>query len=214
MKLDLCIFIAIVASIDAFSIPPPIFSSARALSSLAWSAASSVDSRQFRRSRDLSSSAQTDASSVVPTPLQSLDVKEKAKIFGRMADKYILLDESGGDCCYSGCKDCEYRDEVRILCHIIASAASAASVASAAFVAFVASIALRIIALAHTHRSFLTCSLRLPLPHRTAPTKWQKCSPPVPNGSFPTSAAASVPPPASKIIHLNGCRLSSPLPPN
>ncbi|GMI08162.1 hypothetical protein TrVE_jg12489 [Triparma verrucosa] len=46
----------------------------------------------------------------VPTSLRELDLKEKAKIFGRLADKYILLDESGGDCCYSGCKDCEYRD--------------------------------------------------------------------------------------------------------
>lgn len=38
-----------------------------------------------------------------------LDPKEVVKVFGRLAEKYIMLDESGGMCCYSGCKDCEYR---------------------------------------------------------------------------------------------------------
>jgi len=35
--------------------------------------------------------------------------KEVVKLFGRLADKYILLDASGGMCCYSACTDCEYR---------------------------------------------------------------------------------------------------------
>jgi hypothetical protein len=35
--------------------------------------------------------------------------KEAVKLFGRLAEKYIMLDSSGGMCCYSGCKDCEYR---------------------------------------------------------------------------------------------------------
>lgn len=39
----------------------------------------------------------------------SMDPKEIVKLFGRLADKYILLDSSGGMCCYSGCTDCEYR---------------------------------------------------------------------------------------------------------
>ena len=39
------------------------------------------------------------------------DIKEKAKLFGRLSDKYILLDSSGGSCCYSGCTDCEFRDD-------------------------------------------------------------------------------------------------------
>ena len=39
----------------------------------------------------------------------SIDPKEAVKIFGRLAEKYIMLDESGGMCCYSACKDCEYR---------------------------------------------------------------------------------------------------------
>ena len=42
-----------------------------------------------------------------------VDAKQKACLFGRLADKYILLDSSGGSCCYSGCTDCEFRDEVR-----------------------------------------------------------------------------------------------------
>jgi hypothetical protein len=39
----------------------------------------------------------------------SFDPKEAVKLFGRLAEKYILLDESGGMCCYSACKDCEFR---------------------------------------------------------------------------------------------------------
>jgi hypothetical protein len=35
--------------------------------------------------------------------------KEAVKIFGRLAEKYIALDSSGGNCCYSGCTGCEYR---------------------------------------------------------------------------------------------------------
>ena len=38
-----------------------------------------------------------------------IDPKEAVKVFGRLAEKYIMLDESGGMCCYSACKDCEFR---------------------------------------------------------------------------------------------------------
>ena len=38
-----------------------------------------------------------------------LEPKEVVKVFGRLAEKYIMLDESGGMCCYSACKDCEFR---------------------------------------------------------------------------------------------------------
>jgi hypothetical protein len=44
-----------------------------------------------------------------PPPPADVDPKEVVKIFGRLAEKYIMLDESGGMCCYSACKDCEYR---------------------------------------------------------------------------------------------------------
>eukprot|EP00544_Gedaniella_sp_CCMP2646_P014477 CAMPEP_0202495466 /NCGR_PEP_ID=MMETSP1361-20130828/16564_1 /ASSEMBLY_ACC=CAM_ASM_000849 /TAXON_ID=210615 /ORGANISM="Staurosira complex sp., Strain CCMP2646" /LENGTH=213 /DNA_ID=CAMNT_0049126497 /DNA_START=71 /DNA_END=712 /DNA_ORIENTATION=- len=40
----------------------------------------------------------------------SLDPKEAVKLFGRLAEKYIMLDDTGGMCCYSACKDCEYRE--------------------------------------------------------------------------------------------------------
>jgi hypothetical protein len=39
----------------------------------------------------------------------SIEPKEAVKLFGRLAEKYIMLDESGGLCCYGGCQDCEYR---------------------------------------------------------------------------------------------------------
>lgn len=35
--------------------------------------------------------------------------KEAVKIFGRLAEKYIMLDSSAGMCCYSACTDCEFR---------------------------------------------------------------------------------------------------------
>ena len=39
----------------------------------------------------------------------SVDPKEVVKLFGRLAEKYIMLDDSGGMCCYSACSDCEFR---------------------------------------------------------------------------------------------------------
>ena len=33
----------------------------------------------------------------------TVDPKEAVKIFGRLAEKYIMLDSSGGMCCYSAC---------------------------------------------------------------------------------------------------------------
>ena len=44
-------------------------------------------------------------SSTAPTP----SLKEYGKLFGRISDKFILLDSSAGACCYSGCTDCEFR---------------------------------------------------------------------------------------------------------
>jgi hypothetical protein len=39
----------------------------------------------------------------------SIDPKDAVRVFGRLSEKYIMLDETGGMCCYSACKDCEYR---------------------------------------------------------------------------------------------------------
>lgn len=33
----------------------------------------------------------------------TIDPKEAVKVFGRLAEKYIMLDSSGGMCCYSAC---------------------------------------------------------------------------------------------------------------
>lgn len=38
------------------------------------------------------------------------DPKEAVKLFGRLAEKYIMLDATAGLCCYSACSDCEYRE--------------------------------------------------------------------------------------------------------
>ena len=43
------------------------------------------------------------------TAAVSIDPKDAVRVFGRLSEKYIMLDESGGMCCYSACKDCEYR---------------------------------------------------------------------------------------------------------
>jgi len=45
-------------------------------------------------------------SSTTTTPI---DPKLAVKLFGRLAEKYILLDDSAGMCCYSACSDCEFR---------------------------------------------------------------------------------------------------------
>jgi hypothetical protein len=61
-------------------------------------------STSFAISLHSTSSTEEEATSAV-----SIDPKEAVKVFGRLADKYILLDSSGGMCCYSACSDCEYR---------------------------------------------------------------------------------------------------------
>lgn len=39
----------------------------------------------------------------------NIEPKEAVKLFGRLAEKFIMLDSSGGMCCYSACSDCEFR---------------------------------------------------------------------------------------------------------
>lgn len=78
---------AAAANVSAFA-PSPIVSHSRSTSSLQSETAtteSSVDTIQT-------------------------DPKEAVKLFGRLAEKYIMLDSSAGLCCYSGCSDCEYRE--------------------------------------------------------------------------------------------------------
>jgi hypothetical protein len=49
------------------------------------------------------------ASSLLVRFAATVDPKEHVKLFGRLAETYILLDASGCNCCFSGCRDCEYR---------------------------------------------------------------------------------------------------------
>jgi hypothetical protein len=39
----------------------------------------------------------------------SLSTVDAAKIFGRLAEKTLYLDETVGACCHSACSDCEWR---------------------------------------------------------------------------------------------------------
>lgn len=48
-------------------------------------------------------------STLLTAEATTVDPKEAVKVFGRLAEKYIALDSSGGSCCYSGCTDCEFR---------------------------------------------------------------------------------------------------------
>eukprot|EP00569_Conticribra_weissflogii_P018269 CAMPEP_0171444540 /NCGR_PEP_ID=MMETSP0881-20121228/33731_1 /TAXON_ID=67004 /ORGANISM="Thalassiosira weissflogii, Strain CCMP1336" /LENGTH=219 /DNA_ID=CAMNT_0011968287 /DNA_START=28 /DNA_END=687 /DNA_ORIENTATION=- len=65
-----------------------------------------LDGATCRRTQSsLFSEAPAAASSEIKT-----DPKEAVKLFGRLAEKYIMLDASAGMCCYSGCSDCEFRE--------------------------------------------------------------------------------------------------------
>lgn len=57
----------------------------------------------------ISNNKQSSSALFSTAPDISLEPKDAVKLFGRLAEKYIMLDESGGMCCYSACKDCEYR---------------------------------------------------------------------------------------------------------
>jgi len=54
---------------------------------------------------EVAATAEADEAAAVRT-----DPKEAVKLFGRLAEKYIMLDASAGMCCYSACSDCEYRE--------------------------------------------------------------------------------------------------------
>merc|ERR1711966_254793 len=54
---------------------------------------------------EVAATAEADEAAAVRT-----DPKEAVKSFGRLAEKYIMLDASAGMCCYSACTDCEYRE--------------------------------------------------------------------------------------------------------
>lgn len=57
----------------------------------------------------LFSSETTTEAEAGPTTTKTIDPKDAVKLFGRLAEKYIMLDASAGMCCYSACSDCEFR---------------------------------------------------------------------------------------------------------
>lgn len=61
------------------------------------------------RYADVTSTDETTATTAATETKIEVDPKEAVKLFGRLAEKYIMLDASGGMCCYSACSDCEYR---------------------------------------------------------------------------------------------------------
>mmetsp|Transcript_20940 Transcript_20940/g.42751 ORF Transcript_20940/g.42751 Transcript_20940/m.42751 type:complete len:141 (-) Transcript_20940:872-1294(-) len=63
----------------------------------------------FAPSRPTFNPSTTSIASTVAEEEISVDPKEAVKLFGRLAEKYIMLDDSGGMCCYSACSDCEFR---------------------------------------------------------------------------------------------------------
>ena len=63
-----------------------------------------VPGRQLRLPEFFSSVAEDDTAVDI-----AIDPKEAVLVFGRLAEKYIALDSSGGNCCYSGCTGCEFR---------------------------------------------------------------------------------------------------------
>ncbi|KAL7570135.1 hypothetical protein ACA910_019976 [Epithemia clementina (nom. ined.)] len=56
-----------------------------------------------------SPAVETTAAAAADDVTVTIDPKEAVKLFGRLAEKYIMLDDSAGMCCYSACSDCEYR---------------------------------------------------------------------------------------------------------
>ncbi|KAG8465066.1 hypothetical protein KFE25_012429 [Diacronema lutheri] len=53
-----------------------------------------------------------DVACAAPPELSNADL---CKLFGRLADKVVLMDESSGACCHSGCDGCPYRYSFDVL---------------------------------------------------------------------------------------------------
>lgn len=53
--------------------------------------------------------------SLEPTSQEKVDEVDLIKVFGRLAEKTLFGDGSAGQCCHSGCSDCEWRYSFDIL---------------------------------------------------------------------------------------------------
>jgi len=96
-----------VAVVEPFAVVTYSGSRSRVTISSPPQRSSSTPSLLQLRAAETAESSSTTTTTTVPSP--SIDPKDAVKLFGRLAEKYIMLDESGGMCCYSACKDCEYR---------------------------------------------------------------------------------------------------------
>eukprot|EP00571_Detonula_confervacea_P014792 CAMPEP_0172302792 /NCGR_PEP_ID=MMETSP1058-20130122/4448_1 /TAXON_ID=83371 /ORGANISM="Detonula confervacea, Strain CCMP 353" /LENGTH=231 /DNA_ID=CAMNT_0013013405 /DNA_START=87 /DNA_END=782 /DNA_ORIENTATION=+ len=91
-------FCMLPAHVSGFATPP---SSSRSTTMATASISSSL--------RSEAATAESASSDDTTNEIQT-DPKEAVKLFGRLAEKYIMLDASAGLCCYSACSDCEYRE--------------------------------------------------------------------------------------------------------
>mmetsp|Transcript_117 Transcript_117/g.261 ORF Transcript_117/g.261 Transcript_117/m.261 type:complete len:229 (-) Transcript_117:317-1003(-) len=61
-------------------------------------------------STSMRSMSSTETDSDCSEPQQNdIDLEDAVKLFGRLAETYILLDPTDGKCCYNGCDDCAFR---------------------------------------------------------------------------------------------------------
>lgn len=60
----------------------------------------------------LATMASGSARLATPTCISQVDA---CKLFGRLADKQLFMDESAGSCCHSGCDGCPYRYSFDVL---------------------------------------------------------------------------------------------------
>lgn len=102
--INICILAALanITSVQGFIIPTLASSVVRAKTSSSYAT-------QLHSDSTVGTETPSTSSSTTPSPQTPIDPKEAVKIFGRLAEKYILLDDSGGMCCYSACSDCEFR---------------------------------------------------------------------------------------------------------
>lgn len=86
-----------------------VLSAAAVHSASAFAPSASTSQPCIRSALQSEATATAESAAETESTIQT-DPKEAVKLFGRLAEKYIMLDASAGMCCYSGCSDCEYRE--------------------------------------------------------------------------------------------------------
>jgi hypothetical protein len=88
---------------------PPFANVLSSWCTLSTKSSSSLSTTTTTISFDAVDEGQDDDGVVTASTRPAIDPQIVVKIFGRLAEKYIALDSSGGLCCYSGCTNCEFR---------------------------------------------------------------------------------------------------------